>query len=151
MIALFPYENLSIVTFTDINENLVVFNDIRYEREIYEESSPSAFFYSGPDCDDSYEKITVSMKSGSEYELYVSTGPGFKAAVVDDALGYFDLEENEYINYSFNDVSYDDALRIYSNYNDSEIILIPDIGVVSIQYGYQDYMPELWQSLILDN
>lgn len=156
MIALFPYENLSIVTFTDINENLVVFNDIRYEREIYEQSSPSAFFYSGPDCDDSYEEIHLTMRSDSNYDLYVGTGPDFKTTIVDYTVGsfgsYYELEENEYINnYSFDSVTYDDVLRIYSNYSDSEIVLVPNIGVVSIQFGYQEFVPEFWHSFILVN
>lgn len=151
VVALYPYENTESVSFIDSSQNLVLFENITYDRDIYENSSPPVFFYTGQNCRKSYEQIVVSMRSESDYELYVSTGPGFKAAVVDPTIGYFEFEENEYINYSFYDVTYDDALRMYSNYHDSEIILIPDLGIVSIQYGYQEYMPELWQSFILEN
>ena len=151
-IALFPYENTSSVTFIDNSENSVVFEDIRYERDVYEENNPTGFIAFGPKCDDSYEEIYVSMSSGNNYEFYIGTRSGFKTTIVDNTLGYFYLEKNEYINdYSFDGVTYNDVLRVYSEYHDSEVIFISNIGVVSIQYGYQELVPELWQSLILLN
>lgn len=149
-VALFPYENETSQSFIDGNGNLVVFDDIFYERDVYEESSPSGFIAFGPKCDDSYEEISVYMRSGDNYEIYAGTHSDFEITIVDSTLGYFTLEENEYIdNYSFQGFTYNEALRIYSNYHDSEVILIPNIGVVSVQYGHMESMPELWQSFML--
>lgn len=151
-VALFPYENVGSISFRDSNENLVVFDDIFFERDVYEESHPPVPIAFGPRCDDSFEEIYVTMRSGGNYELYIGTRSGFETTIVDNDIGYFTLEEYEYIdNFSFNDFTYDYVLRIYSSYHDSEVIVIPNIGVVSIQYGYQEFMPELWQSLILVN
>ena len=90
------------------------------------------------------------MRSGDNYEIYAGTHSDFEITIVDSTLGYFTLEENEYIdNYSFQGFTYNEALRIYSNYHDSEVILIPNIGVVSVQYGHMENNPELWQSFML--
>ncbi|MBC3847985.1 hypothetical protein H8K90_16440 [Winogradskyella echinorum] len=146
-IALFPYENASSLTFIDSNQNFILFESITYEHDIYEESSPTSSFYTGSNCDDSFEEINVSMSSSSNYELYVGTSSGFRTTIVDNNVGsfgiYYGLEENNYINnYSYNGVIYDDVLRIYSNFNNSEIILIQNIGVVSIRFGNQEMMLE---------
>jgi hypothetical protein len=151
-VALFPYENETPQSFIDSNDNLVVFDNIFYERDVYEESGSSGFISFGPRCDDSFEEIYVTMRSDNNYELYIGTSSGFETTIVDNDLGYFMLEEYEYINnFSFDDLTYSEVLRIYSSYHNSEVILIPNIGVVSIQYGYQELAPELWKSLRLIN
>ena len=144
-IALFPYENTNSITFIDNNQNFVVFENIIYERDIYEDNNPSVTFYSGPNCDDSSEEIQVSMSSSSDYDLFVGTDSGFRATIVDNNIGsfgsYYELRESEYINnYSFNDVIYDDVLRLYSEFDNSEIFLIKNIGVVEIHFGSQEFM-----------
>lgn len=148
LVALFPYENITSASFISNNENVVVFENIRYERDIYEENSPSGMWALGPKCDDSFEEISVSMRSSSNYDVFTGTSSGFKTTIVDYNVSnfgmYYDLEESDFIdNYSFNGATYNDVLRIYSIYHDSEIILVENIGIISIRFGNQ--------SLILEN
>jgi len=147
-IALFPYENENSRTFIDNNQDLVVFENIMYERDVYEESSSSGFIAFGPKCDDSFEEIQVSMRSSS-YELYIGTGTDsvFEINFIDKSLGgfgvYYRLMAHQFIsNYSYNDIIYDDVLRMYSDFSDDEVFLIKNIGVVIIRFGNQEFTLE---------
>lgn len=153
-IALFPYENTSSVTFIDSNQDLVVFENIMYERDIYEESNSSSWVFPSSGCDDSYEEIQVSMSSDGEYDFSILiTSFKYRVSIADRSSGgfgnYYELSESEYLsNYSFDGVIYDEVLKIYSEYHPSEVVLIKNIGVVEIRFGNsQNYLKEF----ILEN
>ncbi len=147
-VALFPYENVGSISFRDSNENLVVFDDIFFERDVYEESHPPVPIAFGPRCDDSFEEIYVTMRSGGNYELYISGTPtGFEINFVDNSLGgfgvYYRLMEHEFISdYSYNDTTYNNVLRLYSDFSDDEAFFIRDIGLVIMRFGNHEFSLE---------
>ncbi|WP_157111418.1 hypothetical protein [Nonlabens spongiae] len=149
-IAALPYQDVSEITFLNDRDSLITFTEVFYERDIYEDSNPStgtAFDYG--DCENSNEILSVSLSGNPVYEIYITIGPGTSsnATIVDQRFSDFGTfwEFNTFFllnNVEVNGIIYEEVFQFSRGSTGNQILLVPDIGIISIQFFENDWKLE---------
>ncbi|AGC77304.1 hypothetical protein LX97_01609 [Nonlabens dokdonensis] len=147
-VKLLPYNSTNSTSFIDENQNIITFNDVFYERDIYENGGFNNI--TGSRCKDSFENVRVSIRSNSGYDIYIDLESDriesnrFTATIVDYNVpnfgGYYSTKLREELsNYTLNGVTFGAVTRLYNQNNNNEIFLVPNIGIIHMRFANTEF------------